>query len=92
MVMVTGIGSLPFTDVDRALDVVFASCPEAPFWPQLPRRSFIENMYVQSLEGLPGLVIDEKNGTVYVDTRRTDGIEQFYEDVSGGNVGAFRLS
>jgi methionine synthase II (cobalamin-independent) len=92
IVIATGIGSLPFTDVDRALDVVFASCPEAPFWPQLPRRSFLENMYVQSLEGLPGLVIDEKNGTVYIDSRRTDGIEQFYDDVSGGNVGAFRLS
>jgi hypothetical protein len=90
--LVTSIGSLPFVDVDAALDAVLAYCPEIPFWPQLPKRSFWESMYVQCLEGTPGLVVDGEAATVYVDTRKTDGIERFYEDVSAGNIDAFPLS
>ena len=90
--LVTSIGSLPFVEVDTAIDAVLECCPQIPFWPQLPRRSFLENMYVQYLEGTPGLVVDEEAATVYVDTRRTDGIERFYEDFSAGRIDAFPLS
>ena len=90
--MVTGIGSVPFTDVDKAIDHVFDACPEAPFWPQLARRSFLENMYVQFLEGVPSVVIDEHSERVYVDTGSTEHVERFYEDVAGGNLSAFRVS
>ena len=90
--LVTSIGSLPFTDVEKALDAVFACCPEAPFWPQLPRRSFLEDMYVQGLEGVPALVTDAAKGTVYMDTRKTEGIERFYEDAANGNIAAFAVS
>ena len=90
--MVTGIGSVPFTDVDRAIDHVFIACPGAPFWPQLAGRSFLENMYVQFLEGVPSVVIDERNERVYVDTCSTEHVERFYEDVATSNLGAFRVS
>lgn len=90
--LVTSIGSLPFTDVEKALDAVFASCPEAPFWPQLPKRSFLEDMYVQGLEGVPALTTDAGKGAVYMDTRKTEGIERFYEDVASANIGAFAVS
>ena len=90
--MVTGIGSVPFTEVDRAIGQVFAACRQAPFWPQLARRSFLENMYVQFLEGVPSVVIDEQNEKVYVDTGSTDGIERFYEDVASRNLEAFAIS
>jgi methionine synthase II (cobalamin-independent) len=90
--LVTSIGSLPFVDVDAAIDAVLACCPEIPFWPQLPKRSFWESMYVQCLEGIPGLVIDGEAETVYVDTRKTDGIERFYEAFSAGNIDAFPVS
>jgi methionine synthase II (cobalamin-independent) len=90
--MVTGIGSVPFTEADRAIDQVFAACRQAPFWPQLARRSFLENMYVQFLEGVPSVVIDEQNERVYVDTGSTDGIERFYEDVASRNLEAFAIS
>ena len=89
--MVTGIGSVPFTDVDRAPDHGFAAGRQAPFWPQLAKRSFLENMYVQFLEGVPSIVIDEQNEKVYIDTGSTDGIERFYEDVASGNLEEIRL-
>ena len=41
---------------------------DIPVWPQLPRRSFLENLYVQSSEGFPGLVVEDNR--VYVDTAR----------------------
>jgi methionine synthase II (cobalamin-independent) len=89
--MITGIGSLPFEDVDRAIDLIFSVCRQVPFWPQLPKRSFFEDMYVQSLYPMPGLVLDRDEGKVYVDTEQTRGIEQFYEDVYAGRIDAFPL-
>jgi methionine synthase II (cobalamin-independent) len=88
----TSIGSLPFNNIERAVDVVFEFCPDVPFWPQLPRRSFYEDFYIQSLENLPSLVIDESSCAAYMDTRRTEGVEQFYEDVSAGNFEPYRIS
>jgi hypothetical protein len=90
--MITAIGSLPFINVDEALDQVFSACREVPFWPQLPKRSFLEDMYVQCLEQVPSVIIDEQNERVYVDTASTAGIERFYEDVATHNLEAFRIS
>jgi methionine synthase II (cobalamin-independent) len=89
---ITSIGSLPFTDVDRAVDVVIETCPEVPFWPQLPLRSFRERMYVQCLENVPSIIIDEEGETMYVDTNVTTGIEKFYDDVACDNTDAFGIS
>ena len=52
---VTGIGSLPTTDVDEALELVFAYAPGLPYLPQLPKLSRNEGMNEQMHEGLPGL-------------------------------------
>ncbi len=90
--MITGIGSFPFTTVDEAIDLIFSTCRGIPFWPQLPKRSPLENMYVPFLEGVPSVVSDEKNNTIFIDTERTDGIEEFYENVAAGNTGAFAIS
>ncbi|MCX5806997.1 MAG: hypothetical protein NT010_13220 [Proteobacteria bacterium] len=90
--MITGIGSFPFTDIDEAIDVIFSVCPEIPFWPQLPKRSNRENMYTTFLEAVPCIVLDDINGTVFMNTEETKGIEQFYEDYYSGNLGVFSLS
>lgn len=90
--MITGIGSLPFTDVDQAIDLIFSTCFEAPFWPQLPRRVFMEGMYAQFLEGVPGVVFDPQGESVYVDTDSTAGIERFYEDFIEDRLEAFRIT
>jgi methionine synthase II (cobalamin-independent) len=59
------IGSMPHTSAQEASAASRACFQELPGWPQLPRRSFLENMYVQFSEGFPGLVLEEDR--VYVD-------------------------
>ncbi len=90
--MITGIGSFPFTSVDQTIDLIFSTCKGIPFWPQLPKRSPLENMYTTFLEGVPCIVSDEAKNTVFVNTEGTDGIEEFYENVANDNIGAFAVS
>jgi len=54
----TGIGSLPHKDPDKAAGWIVENIVDIPFWPQLPKRSYLENMYVQFAENLPGVVVD----------------------------------
>jgi hypothetical protein len=56
----TGIGSVPFLDVKESCTLILKYLPDAPFWPQLVKRSFLEDMSIQYCEGLPLLRIDEK--------------------------------
>jgi len=68
--LATGVGSLPYVDTRDALGFVFRALSDhIPFWPQLPRRSFYENMYVQFSEKLPGLMIDESEKTIGINTQ-----------------------
>jgi len=90
--MVTGIGSFPFSDVDEALDIIFEKCPEIPFWPQLPKRAPYENMYIPFLEKVPCVVVNEDDGTAFMNTENAEGIEEFYENVGSNNLEAFRIS
>ncbi len=52
--MATGIGSLPHADPGAAVEAVARFLPQAPFWPQLPKRGKQEGMCAQFLPGLPG--------------------------------------
>jgi len=52
----TTIGSLPHKDIQKGIELTFEFTPEIPGWPSFPKRSFRENMMVQFLEGIPGLV------------------------------------
>ena len=67
----TMIGSMPHTDPQRACSLIAKFLPEIPVWPQLPKRSFLENMYVQYSEGFPGVTIEEER--VYIN--RTDDLD-----------------
>lgn len=51
----TGIGSLPFTRPEEAVNFVGEFYSEIPFWPQLPLRNEKEKMLVQFLGELPHL-------------------------------------
>ena len=61
----TAIGSMPHTDPLEACSQVSHYLKDIPAWPQLPKRSFLENMYVQFSHGFPGVVI--KEDSIYVD-------------------------
>ena len=49
----TFIGSLPLSDVQRAVDLVLAHAPRVPVWPQLPAYPQ-ESFVAQFAAGLPG--------------------------------------
>lgn len=73
----TAMGILPHESVDEALKLAFSL--DIPFWPQLPRVSFYEDMYVQALEHFPGTVLDEASQKVYIDTQLFyDGLDEFF--------------
>jgi len=72
------IGSLPYTDAQQACGLMLEYCPDTPAWPQLPKRAFGEDVYVQFSAGFPGLVREE--GRIYVDANQELGpaLEQLY--------------
>ncbi len=74
------IGSTPHTDPMEAVRKVLEHFPDIPAWPQLPQRSFRENMLAQVGEGFPGIVVDAGAKKVYVDTTQdlTGGLERLY--------------
>ena len=63
----TIIGSMPHTDSQVACEQIIHYLKDIPAWPQLPRRSFLENMYVQYSQGFPGVVVDESEKKIYID-------------------------
>lgn len=88
----TVVGSFPHSEV-AGLVRRLADSLDVPDWPQLPRRTFRESMYVQYAAGLPGLVVDEEREKVYLDTTGdlTLALEAFYEHYLADDVDAFAL-
>ncbi len=66
--LTTGMGILPHKDMERALNL--AMSVDIPFWPQLPRMSFFEDMYVQASENFPGIILEPENLNIYFDTTK----------------------
>jgi len=56
------MGILPHRDVQAAMRLAFSL--DIPFWPQLPRVRFQEDMYAQACDGLPGFAVDAQEKTV----------------------------
>jgi methionine synthase II (cobalamin-independent) len=74
----TIIGSMPHTDPAAACAQVLKYLKDIPAWPQLPHRSFKENMNAQFSEGFPGIKLT--GDKLYVDRTRDldDSLERFY--------------
>jgi len=69
----TIIGSMPQEEASSACNQITRYLKDIPAWPQLPERSFLENMYVQYSEGFPGVVVE--NNRIYVDKSKSEGKE-----------------
>ena len=54
--LTTAMAVMPHTDSSQALKAAMSL--DIPFWPQLPRLSYYEDMYVQASEHFPGIVLD----------------------------------
>ena len=79
--LATGIGSMPFENVDYAVDVSLSRLKNAPFWPQLPKLDLNEQMEIQYSEGLPCINIDREKSRMYFDTSGdySEAFAEFYE-------------
>ncbi len=85
----TAMGIMPHEDVGKALEVALST--DIPFWPQLPKLSYYEDMYVQAMEHFPGVMIDERAQRIHVDTEKfMDAIPAYLEAESDPET--FRLS
>jgi hypothetical protein len=90
----TGIGSFPHLEEKEVFRLIFKNFPEIPFWPQLPKRSFLEGMVVQYSEGFPSLRWNEKEQRVWVNTSHgfDKEIEKFYQHLEGSELKPFEIT
>ncbi|MFH0914550.1 MAG: methionine synthase [Chloroflexota bacterium] len=88
----TAIGSMPHSDPREACDQVVHYLKEVPVWPQLPRRSYRENMYAQFSQGFPGVVVQDER--LYVDRSRdlSKPLEELYRAYLENDPSPFSIS
>ncbi|MGA1871041.1 MAG: methionine synthase [bacterium] len=91
--LATGIGSLPHTESREACELVFDMFPALPYWPQLAKRSYLENMYIQYCENMAGEQLKDEG--VYIQSDAPDfmaELEQFYESFISEDLEPFAIS
>lgn len=69
----TAMGILPHRSLEKALQLALSL--DIPFWPQLPKLSFYEDMYVQISENFPGIIVDEAQKSICF------SMDRFYEEL-----------
>ena len=84
--LATAVGSMPQTDPQEACSLILTNLPDIPVWPQLPKRSFLENMYVQYSGGFPGVKVEDER--IWVDRSQdlNPQMEQLYADYLENNT------
>lgn len=89
----TLLGSVPHNS-GRGLCETLATTLDVPAWPQLTRRSFHENMYVQFSASLPCITLDPANEKIGIDTSSdlAPDLEKFYERYISEDITSFGLS
>jgi hypothetical protein len=89
----TGIGSVPFVDVTQTCLHILKCLPEIPFWPQLVKRSLVEDMHIQYSEGLPLLEINEdKRALIVSSDHRESELVTFYNRFLADDLDYFAIS
>lgn len=89
--LATGIGSLPFKDAKRAVNLIFENLHAVPFWPQLPKRDVCEGILTQFSERLPCLKVSP-DGLSFDPLNQDKELEVFYEQIIAGNLDYFKIS
>jgi len=79
------IGSLPHHDAKAACALVKRFLKYIPAWPQLPRRSPLENMSTQYSEGFPGVAIENHNLRVKYPPEFDKDLERLYAAYLAGD-------
>jgi hypothetical protein len=89
----TGIGTVPVVDVQGTCREILNRFPEAPFWPQFPRRSPLEDMTLQYLEGISLLEADPDGRRPLLTSLDTaEQLTGLYEHVLSEDTAHFSIS
>ncbi len=89
----TGIGSVPSLGVQDTCIHILEQLPEIPFWPQLVKRTHLEDMNIQFSEGLPLLEIREEKRALAVSAEnRESELVAFYDRFLTEDVDYFGIS
>ena len=90
--LTTHVGSISHPTINGPTEYLH-SLLDVAAWPQLPRRSFRESMYVQYSPSLPAIREDAIQEKVYFDTNTdlTESLEAFYAAVLADDVNSFAL-
>jgi methionine synthase II (cobalamin-independent) len=88
----TMIGSMPHKDAAPACQLVSKYLSEIPAWPQLPKRSFTEDMTVQFSEGFPGINIRDEHIYLQRGPLLNTQMELLYAAYLENNIDAFPVS
>lgn len=79
----TAIGSLPYSSPQAAIDMIFKKFADIPFWPQLSAADRHEDMTVQYIQGIPGIIYDENKEKYLFETSSDEfflQLEEFFMD------------
>ena len=90
----TGVGSVPFSDVDDICTHIMKTFPDMPFWPQFVKRSYLEDMLIQASEGLPFVEVSHKERALALRTTENPESElvTFYEHFLATDTDYFAIS
>ena len=69
----TGVGSVPFEDIEKTCSDILKHLHRIPFWPQFVKRTHLEDMEIQYSEGLTFLELAEQKKALVVS--KTKSIE-----------------
>lgn len=87
--LTTAMGILPHKDLGDAQKLTLSL--DIPFWPQLPRLRFKEDMYAQFAEHFPGIIVNEEKQSLYFSNERfAQGLDNYLENSINPNY--FALS
>lgn len=89
--LATGIGSLPLTDAQTAVDLILRYVPAIPFWPQLPKGNLREGMLAQFSENLPGLKVNAGD-LHFIAGDKEKELELFYDRFIAQDLEYFKIS
>lgn len=89
----TGIGSVPTLEVQETCNQILQHLPEIPYWPQLVKRSHLEDMVIQFSEGLPSVEIREESRSLKVSPDDQESqLVSFYDHFLANDVSYFEIS
>jgi methionine synthase II (cobalamin-independent) len=91
--MATGVGSVPFLDVDDTCQRILEIFHDIPFWPQFVKRSSLEDMSIQASQGLPLLRLshEKKAITVHAPENSEGELVSFYEHFLAADIDYFAI-